>query len=146
MILSILHQYYINTTFSQYNTTQYYKSAFQYYLNTTNQHFNTTSILHCILCNSILPNTTNTTKVQYYISINTTQYDQYYQYYKGQLADAVPSGAGQVCMLSLQLACRTQRRASCSTCFPCARCKHRRKAQVSDHHLLSCYLLAYIFF
>jgi len=86
-MLSILHQYYINTTFSQFNTTQYYKSAFQYYLNTTNQQFNTTSILHCILCNSILPNTTNTTKVQYYISINTTQYYQYYQYYKGQLAD-----------------------------------------------------------
>ena len=87
-------QYFIITTsilqwYCQYyiNTTSILHLVNSILLNTTNQHFNTTSILHCILCNSILPNTTNTTKVQYYISINTTQYYQYYQYYKGQLAD-----------------------------------------------------------
>ena len=90
MILSILHQYYINTTFSQFNTTHYYKSAFQYYLNTT-LHITILNLAHSILhsYNSLLLNTTvpETTSIllntwsilhrgfQYYI--NTT-HNQYY--------------------------------------------------------------------
>lgn len=87
---SILSQHNTNTTMTfQYylNTTSTLHKRFQYYSILQKRPVNTTSILHCTFWTSILLNTTNTTEVQYYKIINTTQYYQYYQYVWGQLAD-----------------------------------------------------------
>jgi hypothetical protein len=89
---SILSQHNTNTTMTfQYylNTTSTLHKRFQYYSILQKRPVNTTSILHCTFWTSILLNTTNTTEVQYYKIINTTQYYQYYQYVWGQLADVV---------------------------------------------------------
>ncbi len=89
---SILSQHNTNTTMTfQYylNTTSTLHKRFQYYSILQKRPVNTTSILHCTFWTSILLNTTNTTEVQYYKIINTTQYYQYYQYVWGQLADVL---------------------------------------------------------
>ena len=97
---SIISQHNTNTTMTfQYylNTTSTLHKRFQYYSILQKRPVNTTSILHCTFWTSILLNTTNTTEVQYYKIINTTQYYQYYQYVWGQLADVVYSEKWHVC-------------------------------------------------
>ena len=101
---SILSQHNTNTTITfQYylNITSTLHKRFQYYSILQKRPVNTTSILHCTFWTSILLNTTNTTEVQYYKIINTTQYYQYYQYVWGQLADAARASRALIWCMEL---------------------------------------------